>query len=134
MNVARKLTAILAVDVAGYTDSWARTRRGPPWLSANGEAGVSIAHAFGGRFVRTTGDGVLLEFPPIVAAVECAVLMQRMMAERNAALPEDKRILYRIGINLGDVLTQETLRKEVRVTCQASRPRELDTSWRGSWR
>ena len=77
---------------------------------------------------------MLLEFPPIVAAVECAVLMQRMMAERNAALPEDKRIIYRIGVNLGDVLTQETLRKEVRVTCQASRPRELDTSWAGSWR
>jgi hypothetical protein len=54
---------------------------------------------------------VLLEFPPIVAAVEGAVLMQRKMAERNAALPEDKRILYRIGVNLGDVLTLETLRK-----------------------
>ena len=77
---------------------------------------------------------MLLQFPSIVAAVECAVLMQKMMAERNAALPEDKRILYRIGVNLGDVLKLETWRKEVGLTCQVSRPRELDTSWRGSWR
>jgi hypothetical protein len=117
----------------GIPDSWARTRPGPPWLSANGEAGVSIGHAFGGRFVKTTGDGVLLQFPSIVAAVECAVLMQKMMAERNAALPEDKRILYRIGVNLGDVLNWKR-GKEVGLTCQVSRPRELDTSWRGSWR
>ena len=52
------------------------------------------------------GDGVLLEFPSIVAAVECAVAIQKMMAERNAALPEAKRILYRIGVNLGDVLVE----------------------------
>jgi adenylate cyclase len=51
---------------------------------------------------------VLLEFPPIVAAVECAVLMQRMMAERNAGFRKIS-ILYRIGVNLGDVLTLETL-------------------------
>ncbi len=48
----------------------------------------------------------LLQFPSIVAAVECAILMQKMMAERNAALPEAKRILYRIGVNLGDVLIE----------------------------
>jgi len=77
---------------------------------------------------------VLLQFPSIVAAVECAVLMQKMMAERNAALPEDTRILYRIGVNLGDVLKLETWRKEVGLTCRVSRPRELDTSWPGSWR
>jgi class 3 adenylate cyclase len=61
---------------------------------------------------HSQAGGVLLEFPPIVAAVECAVLMQRMMAERNAALPEDKRILYRIGVNLGDVLTLENVEKK----------------------
>ncbi|MGO9640691.1 MAG: hypothetical protein ACLP1Y_05240 [Candidatus Acidiferrales bacterium] len=49
--------------------------------------------AFGGRLVKTTGDGALLEFPSVVAAVECAILMQKMMAERNAPLPETKRIL-----------------------------------------
>jgi class 3 adenylate cyclase len=52
------------------------------------------------------GDGVLLEFPSIVAAVECAVLIQKLMVERNAGTPVAKRILYRIGVNLGDVLIE----------------------------
>jgi TolB-like protein len=50
------------------------------------------------------GDGVLLEFPSVVAAVECAIAIQKMMAERNAQIPEAKRILYRVGVNLGDIL------------------------------
>jgi TolB-like protein/Tfp pilus assembly protein PilF len=70
------------------------------------EAAVEVVRGFGGRLVKTTGDGALLEFPSVVAAVECAILMQKMMAERNAALPEAKRILYRIGVNLGDVLVE----------------------------
>jgi TolB-like protein/tetratricopeptide (TPR) repeat protein len=52
------------------------------------------------------GDGVLLEFPSVVAAVECAIAIQKMMAERNATVPEAKRILYRVGVNLGDVLIE----------------------------
>jgi hypothetical protein len=56
--------------------------------------------------VKTTGDGVLLEFPSVVAAVECAIAIQKMMVERNAALPEAKRILYRVGVNLGDILIE----------------------------
>jgi TolB-like protein/Flp pilus assembly protein TadD len=52
------------------------------------------------------GDGALLEFPSVIAAVECAILIQKMMAKRNVALPEAKRILYRIGVNLGDVLIE----------------------------
>jgi TolB-like protein len=70
------------------------------------EAAAPIVRVFGGRLVKTTGDGVLLEFPSVVAAVECAILIQQMMAERNVALPEAKRILYRIGVNLGDVLIE----------------------------
>jgi class 3 adenylate cyclase len=62
--------------------------------------------AFGGRLVKTTGDGALLEFPSVVAAVECAIAIQKMMAERNVELPEAKRILYRMGVNLGDVLIE----------------------------
>jgi TolB-like protein/Tfp pilus assembly protein PilF len=58
----------------------------------------------GGRLVKTTGDGVLLEFPSVVDAVECAVAVQAVMAERNQGVPEDLRMLYRFGINLGDVL------------------------------
>ena len=59
-----------------------------------------------GRVVRIIGDGLLLEFPSIVAAVECAVAIQKLMAERNAGTPEAKRIVYRIGVNLGDVLVE----------------------------
>jgi class 3 adenylate cyclase len=60
----------------------------------------------GGRIVKTTGDGVLLEFPSVVDAVECAVAVQAAMAERNEAIPQDRRMLYRIGINLGDILIE----------------------------
>ena len=60
----------------------------------------------GGRLVKTTGDGVLLEFPSVVDAVECAVAVQAAMAERNDGVPEDRRMLFRIGINLGDILIQ----------------------------
>jgi TolB-like protein len=58
----------------------------------------------GGRIVKTTGDGVLLEFPSVVDAVECAVAVQAVMAERNEGVPVDRRMLFRIGINLGDIL------------------------------
>ena len=60
----------------------------------------------GGRIVKTTGDGVLLEFPSVVDAVECAVAVQAAMAERNYGIPQDRRMLYRIGINLGDILIE----------------------------
>jgi hypothetical protein len=70
------------------------------------EAAMRIVRTWGGRLVKTTGDGLLLEFPSVVAGVECAILTQKMMAESNAALPEAKRILYRIGVNLGDVLIE----------------------------
>ena len=68
------------------------------------ESATPIVRGFGGRLVKTMGDGVLLEFPSVVAAVECAIRMQQQMAERNAVVPEARRILYRIGVNLGDVL------------------------------
>jgi TolB-like protein/Tfp pilus assembly protein PilF len=60
----------------------------------------------GGRLVKTTGDGVLLEFPSVVDAVECAVAVQAVMAQRNEGIPQDRRMLYRIGINLGDILIE----------------------------
>src|SRR6516225_5065612 len=60
----------------------------------------------GGRLVKTTGDGVLLEFPSVVDAVECAVAVQAVMAERNQGIPEDRRMLFRIGVNLGDILIE----------------------------
>ena len=63
-----------------------------------------LVEEHGGRIVKTTGDGLLLEFPSVVAAVECAVVMQRGMAERTANIPSDDAIHFLIGIHLGDVI------------------------------
>src|SRR3954471_16885818 len=60
----------------------------------------------GGRLVKSTGDGVLLEFLSVVDAVECAVAVQGVMNQRNEAIPVDRRMLFRIGINLGDILIE----------------------------
>ena len=60
-----------------------------------------------GRIVKTTGDGALVEFASAVDAVRCAMEIQRAMAERNAAIPEDRRIEFRIGINVGDIIIDE---------------------------
>src|SRR6266404_4517588 len=62
--------------------------------------------AHGGRIVKTTGDGLLLEFPSVVDAVRCVVEVQTAMADRSAAVPEDKRIAFRIGVNLGDIIIE----------------------------
>ncbi len=70
------------------------------------DAARPIVAGHGGRTVRTIGDGLLLEFPSVIAAVECAIAIQKLMVERNADTPEDKRLLYRIGVNLGDVLIE----------------------------
>src|SRR5262249_18537496 len=66
----------------------------------------AVVAKHGGRLVKTTGDGVLLEFPSVVDAVECAVAVQAVMAERNEGVPADRRMLFRIGINLGDILIE----------------------------
>jgi TolB-like protein/class 3 adenylate cyclase/Tfp pilus assembly protein PilF len=105
VTAARRLAAILAADVVGYSRLMGEDEAGTAKIvRERREAATPIVRSFGGRLVKTTGDGVLLEFPSIVAAVECAILIQKMMSDRNAALPEAKRILYRIGVNLGDVL------------------------------
>jgi TolB-like protein/class 3 adenylate cyclase len=105
MSAARRLAAILAADVVGYSRLMGEDEAGTAKLvRERREAATPIVRAFGGRLVKTTGDGVLLEFPSVVAAVECAILIQKMMSERNEAAPEAKRILYRVGVNLGDIL------------------------------
>jgi class 3 adenylate cyclase/TolB-like protein len=107
MSGTRKLAAILAADVVGYSRLMGEDEAGTAKIvRERREAATPIVRSFGGRLVKTTGDGVLLEFPSVVAAVECAIAIQKMMSERNAALPEAKRILYRIGVNLGDVLIE----------------------------
>jgi TolB-like protein len=105
--VMRRLAAIVAADVAGYSRLMgldeARTAQA---LREHRAAVDPIVARFGGRIVKTTGDGVLLEFPSVVAAVECSVNVQKVMAQRNEHVPEDRRILFRVGINVGDELVQ----------------------------
>jgi len=60
-----------------------------------------------GRIVKTTGDGILIEFPSVVEAVACAVAVQRGMVDRNAGTPEEQQIVFRVGINLGDIIIAE---------------------------
>jgi len=105
LSETRKLAAILAADVVGYSRLMGEDEAGTAKIvRQRREAATPIVRSFGGRLVKTMGDGVLLEFPSIVAAVECAIAIQKMMAARNAAIPEAKRILYRVGVNLGDIL------------------------------
>jgi len=105
MAEPRKLAAILAADVVGYSRLMGEDEAGTAKaVREHREAAAPIVREFGGRLVKTTGDGVLLEFPSVVAAVECGIAIQNQMAERNTGVPEAKRILYRMGINLGDVL------------------------------
>ena len=107
MTSARRLAAIVAADVVGYSRLMGEDEAGTARaVSERREAARPIVADHGGRIVKTTGDGLLLEFPSVVAAVECAIAIQRLMAERNADTPEPKRILYRIGVNLGDVLVE----------------------------
>jgi class 3 adenylate cyclase len=107
MTAARRLAAILAADIVGYSRLMGEDEVGTARaVREHREAARPIVADHGGRIVKTTGDGLLLEFPSLVAAVECAIAIQTLMVERNADTPEDKRILYRIGINLGDVLIE----------------------------
>ena len=105
MSETRKLAAILAADVVGYSRLMGEDEAGTARaVREHRQAAAPTVCGFGGRLVKTMGDGLLLEYPSVVAAVECAILIQKQMAERNAGVPEAKRILYRIGVNLGDVL------------------------------
>jgi TolB-like protein len=104
-RVQRRLAAILAADVAGYSRLMGLDEAGTARTLQEHRAAVDpVVARYGGRIVKTTGDGVLLEFPSIVAAVDCAVVVQNLMRERNSDVPEERRMLFRIGINLGDVL------------------------------
>ena len=108
MPSVRRLTAILAADVAGYSrlmgaDEEGTHERLRAHLRELIEPKIAEHH---GRIVKNTGDGFLAEFASVVDAVRCAVEVQRGMAERNAAVPADQRIEFRIGINLGDVIAE----------------------------
>jgi adenylate cyclase len=108
MSQTRRLAAILAADVAGYSRLMGADEEGTlERLKALRRELVDPKIAeHRGRIVKTTGDGVLVEFASVVDAVRCAVEMQRGMIDRNADTPEDRRITFRVGINLGDVIAE----------------------------
>src|SRR5256885_2868441 len=108
-TATRRLTAILAADVAGYSRLMGADEEGThERLKAHRrELFDPKISEHAGRIVKTTGDGMLAEFPSVVDAVRCAAEVQRAMIDREAGIPEDGRIRYRIGINLGDVIVEE---------------------------
>jgi adenylate cyclase len=108
MPSVRRLTAILAADMAGYSRLMHWDEEGThECLRAHlGQLVDPKIKEHRGRVVKTTGDGLLAEFASVVDAVRCAVEVQRGMVERNAAIPADERIEFRIGINLGDIIAE----------------------------
>lgn len=104
----RKLSAILSADVKGYSrlmgdDEEATVRT----LTTYRTAISDLVQQFRGRVIDTPGDNILTEFPSVVDAVNCAVEIQRELAERNAELPDNRKMEFRIGINLGDVIEED---------------------------
>ena len=105
-QVERRLTAILAADVAGYSRLMGADEEGTlAQLKAHRRALVDPKiNEHRGRIVKTTGDGMLVEFASVVDALRCAVEVQRGMLERNAEVPREKRIEFRVGIHQGDII------------------------------
>jgi len=106
MAETRKLAAILAADVAGYSklasaDEERTLARLRALRSDLIDPTIAPHH---GRVVKRTGDGILIEFRSVVDAVRCAIEVQNGMVERNAGLPPERRIEFRVGIHLGDVV------------------------------
>ena len=107
-SIKRRLAAILAADIAGYSrlmgeDEPATVRD----LKGHQAVILPLVGRYGGRIIDTAGDGILAEFPSVINATECAVEIQTIMATRNEAVPESRRMRFRIGINLGDVIHDE---------------------------
>ena len=108
MDAPRKLAAILAADVVGYSRLTGLDEEGTiKRLRKLRRELINPAVALHrGRVVKTTGDGILIEFPSVVDALRCALDVQRGMDGRNADVPADQRIEFRVGINVGDVVVE----------------------------
>ena len=108
-RVVRRLEAILVADVAGYSRLMGADEEGTlaALKAIRREVGDPKVKAHRGRIVKTIGDGLLIEFASVVDAVRCAVEIQREMAERNADVPPNRRIEFRMGINVGDIIKDE---------------------------
>jgi adenylate cyclase len=108
-RVERRLAAILVADIAGYSRLMGQDEAGTlARLKALRREliGPRVAD-HKGRIVKTTGDGILIEFPSVVEAVACAAAVQREMAKHNAPIPRDQKIEFRVGINLGDIIVED---------------------------
>ena len=104
----RKLAAILSADVEGYSRLIGQDEEGTiRTLTFYRSAITDLVQQYRGRVVDTPGDNLLAEFTSVVDSVNCAVEIQRELAERNFELPEDRRMLFRIGVNLGDVVEED---------------------------
>jgi len=108
-RVERRLAAILAADVAGYSRLIGADEEGTlARLKTHRRDLIDPKIAeHRGRIVKTTGDGILVEFASVVDALRCAVEVQRSMTERNTAAPPDSRIEFRVGIHMGDIVVEE---------------------------
>src|ERR1700758_1736575 len=108
-RVERRLAAILAVDVAGYSRLMGADEEGTlaALRTVRRELGDPKIAEHRGRIVKTTGDGLLVEFASVVDAVRCAVEVQREMIARNAATLAGRRIEFRMGINVGDIIIED---------------------------
>ena len=109
VRVERRLAAILAADVAGYSrlieaDEEGTLGRLKALRAELIDRKVAEHH---GRIVKTTGDGILVEFASVVDALRCAAELQAAMANSNAPLPPDRRIEFRVGINVGDIVVED---------------------------
>src|SRR6267143_1724118 len=104
----RRLAAIVCADVAGYSRMMGADEAGThAAFKAHRSAVYPVILNHGGRIVKNTGDGFLLEFPSIVGALESAIAMQTLMAERNSHLPADRVMQFRLGVHMGDVIADE---------------------------
>ena len=115
----RRLVAIMAADMVGYSRLMGADEEGTIARQKTHRSELidpTIAE-HDGRIVKTTGDGMLVEFPSVVDAVRCAVAIQRTMAEREADVPEERRIRYRVGVNLGDIVIDGDDRQRAESPC-----------------
>jgi adenylate cyclase len=108
-RVERRLAAILAADVAGYSRLIEADEEGTlgRLKALRGEVIDPKIAGHRGRIVKTTGDGLLVEFASVIDALRCAAEVQAAMDESNVALPPDSRIEFRIGINVGDIVVED---------------------------
>jgi len=108
VRIPRRLAAIIAADVEGYSRLMGADEEGTlRHLSDRRQEMDGLIQQYGGRIANTAGDSVIAEFPSVVAALECAIDIQKSHAEANAALLTGQRIAFRIGIHLGDVMIKD---------------------------